>query len=397
MEIETADAALETPAETRVETGEEVIKHMAVGSHLKLEVARDELVAKLGIVSRAVSTRGTVQVLSGILLSAEAGTITLAATDMELSLRTTLEARVEGEGAVVIPGKPFAELARLLPESDVTLEYKPEEGTVQIVSGSYNSRLHVFNAEDFPRLPTVDAQLHAIDREALLETVDRVAKSASRDESRPVLTGILVRFEAGKLIMVATDSYRLSVKETTLGEAAPDLEAIIPARALTELSRLSGSGDTIDLGVHENHVVFGTGDAWLTTRRIDGQFPNYRQLLPDAFEVELTLPKSELGDVVRRASVLALRNSPLRLRLAEGELTVSAQTQDVGETQETMPAAYSGEEFLIGFNAEFLRDGIDSIVGDDVKLKLINPLRPAILEDAAGDFTYLIMPIRLAG
>jgi len=381
---------------------------MSTGSHLKLEVARDELVAKLGIVSRAVSTRGTVQVLSGILLSADGGTITLAATDMELSLRTTLDARVEGDGAVVIPGKPFAELARLLPESDVTLEYKPEEGTIQIVSGAYSSRLHVFNAEDFPRLPAVDAQLHAIDREALLETIDRVAKSASRDESRPVLTGILVRFETGKLVMVATDSYRLSVKETALSEAAPELEAIIPARALTELSRLSspglaGGGDTIDLGVHENHVVFGTGSdsesgrAWLTTRRIDGQFPNYRQLLPEAFEIELTLPKAELADVVRRASVLALRNSPLRLRLAEGELTISAQTQDVGETRETMPAAYSGEEFLIGFNAEFLRDGVDSIVGDDVKLKLINPLRPAILEDAAGDFTYLIMPIRLAG
>jgi DNA polymerase-3 subunit beta len=394
MEIETADVDLDAAETTGAGEG---IKHMAVDSHLKLEVARDELVAKLGIVSRAVSTRGTVQVLSGILLSAEAGTITLAATDMELSLRTTLTARADGDGAVVVPGKPFAELARLLPESDVTLEYRPEEATIQITSGSYSSRLHVFNAEDFPRLPTVAAQLHAIDREALLATVDRVARSASRDESRPVLTGILVRFEAGKLVMVATDSYRLSVKETALGEAAPDLEAIIPARALTELSRLSGSGDTIDLGVHENHVVFGTGDAWLTTRRIDGQFPNYRQLLPEAFEVELTLPKSELGDVVRRASVLALRNSPLRLRLAEGELTVSAQTQDVGETRETMPAAYSGEEFLIGFNAEFLRDGIESIAGDDVKLKLINPLRPAILEDAAGDFTYLIMPIRLAG
>jgi len=391
MEVETAGVDVES------EAAEGTVAGMSAGSHLKIGVARDELVAKLGIVSRAVSTRGTVQVLSGILLSAEGGTITLAATDMELSLRTTLDAQVEGDGAVVIPGKPFTELARLLPESDVAIEYKPEEGTVQIASGSYNSRLHVFNAEDFPRLPAVDAQLHAIDREALLETVDRVAKSASRDESRPVLTGILVRFEAGKLVMVATDSYRLSVKETALTEAAPELEAIIPARALTELSRLSGSGDTIDLGVHENHVVFGTGDAWLTTRRIDGQFPNYRQLLPDAFEVELTLPKAELADVVRRAAVLALRNSPLRLRLAEGELTISAQTQDVGETQETMPAAYSGEEFLIGFNAEFLRDGIDSIVGDDVKLKLINPLRPAILEDAAGDFTYLIMPIRLAG
>ncbi len=396
METETAGTGLRDDV-----TGDETMAGMATGTGMKISVARDELVAKLGIVSRAVSTRGTVQVLSGILLRADGDVLTLAATDMELSLRTTLDAQVEGDGAVVIPGKPLVELARLLPESDVTIEYRPEEGTVQIVSGSYSSRLHVFNAEDFPRLPAVDAQLHAIDREALLETIDRVARSASRDESRPVLTGILVRFEAGKLVMVATDSYRLSVKETELDAAAPELEAIIPARALTELSRLAG-GDTVELGVHENHVVFGTAsgdtaDAWLTTRRIDGQFPNYRQLLPETFEVELTLPKSELADVVRRASVLALRNSPLRLRLAEGELTVSAQTQDVGETQETMPAAYTGEEFLIGFNAEFLRDGVDSIVGDDVRVKLINPLRPAILEDAAGDFTYLIMPIRLAG
>ena len=396
METETAGTGLRDDV-----TGDETMAGMATGTGMKISVARDELVAKLGIVSRAVSTRGTVQVLSGILLRADGDVLTLAATDMELSLRTTLDAQVEGDGAVVIPGKPLVELARLLPETDVTIEYRPEEGTVQIVSGSYSSRLHVFNAEDFPRLPAVDAQLHAIDREALLETIDRVARSASRDESRPVLTGILVRFEAGKLVMVATDSYRLSVKETELDSAAPELEAIIPARALTELSRLAG-GDTVELGVHENHVVFGTAsgdtaDAWLTTRRIDGQFPNYRQLLPETFEVELTLPKSELADVVRRASVLALRNSPLRLRLAEGELTVSAQTQDVGETQETMPAAYTGEEFLIGFNAEFLRDGVDSIVGDDVRVKLINPLRPAILEDAAGDFTYLIMPIRLAG
>ena len=396
METETAGTGLRDDV-----TGDETMAGMATGTGMKISVARDELVAKLGIVSRAVSTRGTVQVLAGILLRADGDVLTLAATDMELSLRTTLDAQVEGDGAVVIPGKPLVELARLLPESDVTIEYRPEEGQVQIVSGSYSSRLHVFNAEDFPRLPAVDAQLHAIDREALLETIDRVARSASRDESRPVLTGILVRFEAGKLVMVATDSYRLSVKETELDAAAPELEAIIPARALTELSRLAG-GDTVELGVHENHVVFGTAtgdtaDAWLTTRRIDGQFPNYRQLLPETFEVELTLPKSELADVVRRASVLALRNSPLRLRLAEGELTVSAQTQDVGETQETMPAAYTGEEFLIGFNAEFLRDGVDSIVGDDVRVKLINPLRPAILEDAAGDFTYLIMPIRLAG
>lgn len=366
------------------------------GTGMKITVSRDELAAKLGIVSRAVSSRGTVQVLAGILLSAEAGRLSLAATDMELSLRTTLDAQVEGEGAVVVPGKLLVDLARLLPDSEVTLEYRPAEGVAHIASGTASYRLNTYAAEDFPRLPSVDAQLHAIDREALLETIARVARSASRDESRPVLTGILVRFEAGKLVMVATDSYRLSVKETELHAAAPELEAVIPARALQELARLAGL-DTVELGVHENHVVFGTGDAWLTTRRIDGQFPNYRQLLPETFEVELTVARSELADVVRRVSVLAQRNSPLRLRFAEGELTVSAQTQDVGEARESLPVSYPGEEFVIGFNAEFLRDGVESIIGDDVQVKLINPLRPAILVDPAGDFTYLIMPIRLAG
>jgi DNA polymerase III subunit beta len=391
MEIETAPETL-------------VAEENVVGTGMRITCSREELVAKLGIVSRAVSTRGTVQVLSGILLSAEAGTLLLAATDMELSLRTTLDAEVEGDGAVVIPGKHLVDLARLLPESEVTIQYRPEEGVAQITSGSASYRLNTYGAEDFPRLPPVETQLHAIDRDALLETVERVARSASRDESRPVLTGILVRFEAGKLVMVATDSYRLSVKETELEAAAPELEAIIPARALQELARLSGfgGGDTIELGVHENHVVFGAtspagGDAWLTTRRIDGQFPNYRQLLPESFEVELAIGRSELYDVVRRVAVLALRNSPIRLRFTEGELTVSTQTQDVGEAKESLPVAYTGEEFLIGFNAEFLRDGVDSIKGDEVLLKLINPLRPAILVDPAGDFTYLIMPIRLAG
>jgi len=363
---------------------------------MKIRCTRDELVAKLGVVSRAVSTRGAVQVLSGILVSAAADGLTLAATDMELSLRTTLEAEVEGEGAVVIPGKLLVDLARLLPENDVTIQYRPDEGVAKIASGSASYRLNTYGAEDFPRLPALDAQLHVVDRDALLETVERVARSASRDESRPVLTGILVRFEGGKLVMVATDSYRLSVKETPLDATAPELEAIIPARALQELSRLAG-GDTVELGVHENHVVFGMGSAWLTTRRIDGQFPNYRQLLPETFEIELTVARAELYDVVRRVSVLAQRNSPLRLRFAEGELTVSALTQDVGEARESMPVPYMGEEFTIGFNAEFLRDGVDSISGDDVQVKLINPLRPAILVDPAGDFTYLIMPIRLAG
>src|SRR5438105_6726491 len=352
--------------------------------------SRDELLHGLGIVSRGVSTRTTVQILAGILLEATEGKLELAATDMEVSLRTSVEAKVESEGSVVVPGRLLLELARLLPEAEVSLEHKPEEAVVEIRCGSATYRLHTYNPEDFPRLPgTEGIELHEVDRATLLETVARVSLSASPDECRPVLTGVLVRFEPGKLVMAATDSYRLSVKETALGGTVPELEAIVPARALTELARIAPEGDHIVLGLHENQVVFGTGAAWLTTRRIDGQFPNYKQLVPEAFEHEVSLAREELLDVVRRVSVMAQRNSPLRLRLAEGELTVSAQTQDIGEARESLPAAFGAEPLEIGFNAEFLRDGVESIAGEQIRLKLISPLRPAVLQGEADDFLYL--------
>ncbi len=365
---------------------------------LSVVCPRDELLHALGIVSRGVSTRTTVQILAGVLLEASGGTLRLAATDMEVSLRTSLEAKVEAEGSAVVPGRLLLELARLLPEAEVSIEHKSEEATVEIRCGSATYRLHTYNPEDFPRLPETEGiELHEVDRATLLETVARVSRSASRDESRPVLTGVLVQFAPGKLVMAATDSYRLSVKETELEGAVPELEAIVPARALGELARIAPEGEKIALGVHENQVLFGTGTAWLTTRRIDGQFPNYKQLVPEAFEHEVALPREELLDVVRRVSVMAQRNSPLRLRFAEGELTVSAQTQDVGEARESLPAQFGAEALEIGFNAEFLRDGIESVGGEQVRLNLISPLRPAVLQGESDNFLYLIMPIRLAG
>jgi DNA polymerase III subunit beta len=369
-----------------------------VGAGLNVTCPRDELAQRLAIVGRAVSTRGAVQILSGILLRAEAGELHLAATDMELSLRSALPAEVEGEGAVVVPGRLLLELSRLLPDSEVQIEHRAEEGMVQLTCGPATYRLHTYSAEDFPRLPDVDAaDAFTVDRETLLETVGRVSRSASRDESRPVLTGILVRFEAGKLVMAATDSYRLSVKETPISGTVPELEAIIPARALAELGRIAQGAAEIELAVHENQVLFGADGVWLTTRRIDGQFPNYRQLLPESFEHELTLPRAELLEVVRRTAVMAQRNSPLRLRFAEGELTVSAQTQEVGEASESLPVAYSGEPLEIGFNAEFLRDGVESVTADELQLRLISPLRPGLIQAEGDEFWYLIMPIRLAG
>ena len=369
-----------------------------VGSGLRITVAKDDLVGKLATVARGVSTRTTVLVLGGIQLRAEAGRLHLAATDMEVSLRASIDAQVSDEGAVVVPGRLLLDIARSLPDSDVAIEHRPEEAVVIVSSGTANYRLHTYSSEDFPRLPEIDSTgLHAIDQDALVETIGRVGRSASRDESRPVLTGILVRFEPGKIVMAATDGYRLAVKETPVEGTLPELEAIIPARALQELARIAAGADEVQLGLQENHVVFGADGTWLTTRRIDGQFPNYRQLLPEQFEHELLLARDEVLEVVRRVSLMAQRNSPLRLRFAEGELTVSAITQDVGEARESLPAPFSADALEIGFNAEFLRDGLESIDSDSVKFKLISPLRPAVLEGDSDDYVYLIMPIRLAG
>jgi DNA polymerase-3 subunit beta len=364
---------------------------------MKVRCPRSELVEKLGIVSRAVSMRSAVQVLGGLQLRAQGGELALAATDMEMSLRSSLAAEIGAEGAVVVPGRLLVDIARLLPEADVVLEHRSGEGMLDIACGTASYQLHTYSAEDFPRLPEVEnASTFAVPREAFLETVARVGRSASRDESRPVLTGILVRFGEGKLTMAATDSYRLAVKESPLAGAS-ELEAIVPARALTELSRITSAGDEIQLGLEENHAVFGAGDAWLTTRRIDGQFPDYKQLIPEEFEHSVKLPRLETLEVVRRTAVMAQRNLPLRLRFAEGELTISARTQEVGEAKESLPAPYQGEPLEIGFNAEFLRDGLESVEADEVELKLISPLRPGLITAEGEEFRYLIVPIRLAG
>jgi DNA polymerase-3 subunit beta len=369
-----------------------------VGTAMKVTCSREDFVARLGVVSRAVSTRSSVQILAGVLLRAADGELHLAATDMELSLRTSLDAQVEGDGSVVVPGRLLVDIARLLPDTDVQLEHRAEEGVLRVICGAASYQLHTYSGEDFPRLPEVDdADVFNVDAEALLETVAQVSRSASRDESRPVLTGILARFEPGKLVMAATDSYRLAVKETDLAGSTQELEAIIPARALTELARIAGDASQLELGVHENQVAFRADDVVLTTRRIDGQFPNVKQLLPEQFEHIVTLPRSELLEVVRRVSVMAQRNSPLRLRFSDGELEISARTQDVGEAKEALPAPFTGDTLEMGFNPEFLRDGIESVQSDEVQLKLISPLRPGLIQGDGDDYSYLIMPIRLAG
>jgi DNA polymerase III subunit beta len=370
---------------------------------MKVSCGRQALLSELQVVARAAATRGAIQALSGMRLTTTDTGLELAATDTEIALRSSLDAEVERPGVVLLPARLLVEILRALDGGSVSLEQRAEAGEVTVSSERATFSLRTLLADDFPRIPeVVDESSVELPAKAVAATIERVAKAASRDETRPVLTGILVSVDGDGLRMVATDSYRLSVKETPLeGEAREPFEANVPARALQELSRIASEtgADVIKIASRDNQIVFGVERMTLSSRLIDGQFPNYRQLLPETYEHELRVSRDELASVVRRISLLAQRTAPLRLRFEGGAVTLSAQTPDVGEASETVPVAYEGETLEIGFNPQFLQDGLESVGADELVIKLISPLRPGLLEaagdDEEGRFLYLIMPVRL--
>jgi DNA polymerase-3 subunit beta len=366
---------------------------------MKFSVPCEQFVASLGVAARGVSTRSAIQTLAGVLIRVEDGRVELQATDMELGIRVSVSAQTEREGAAVVPGRLLLDVVRSLPKDDMSLEYRSSEQDVEVVSGTAKFHLRTLPLEDFPKLPEPGGSIMRVPSRAFVETINRVARSASRDETRPHLTGVLVSASGRELRMVATDSYRLSVKETTLDQPLDgELEANVPARTLQELGRIAGSDGEgeIEIAALENQVVFSVSDTVLSSRLVEGRFPNYRQLLPESFEHELRLSTAEVLEVVRRISLLAQKNAPLRMAFTEGALEVSAQTPDVGEASESLPVPFNGEPLEIGFNPEFLRDGLESAESDELVLKLISPLRPGLIQSGDdGGFTYLVMPIRL--
>jgi DNA polymerase III subunit beta len=368
-------------------------------SPMKVSASRDALVSRLQIAGRAVSTRTAVPSLGGILVEAGETGLTLRATDMEIGLVLDVDAKVESPGSVLLPGRLLVDVVRNLPAGDVTLALRPEQRDVELTAGTARFHLRTLPPEDFPRLPQFEGEPIKLPADALADTVDRVALAASRDEVRPILTGVLVTAEERTLTMVATDSYRLSVKHTELeSPVASELEANVPARALRELSRVIASEgpNEVEIAMPRNQAIFRAAGVTLSSRLIEGQFPSWRQLIPESFEHEVRLPREEFLEITRRISQLAQRNAPLRLAFAEGELTVAAETPDVGDASEAMPAPYSGEPLEIAFNPQFLIDGADSVGSEEVALQLSSPLRPGLLRPVDGDdFSYLVMPIRL--
>ena len=366
---------------------------------MKIRCNREHLADRLAQAARAASTRANLQSAAHVRLTAESSEVPveLAATDLEMTLRVPLDADVEQGGSVLLPAKIAPELIRALNGETVELSAEAD-GRVLVSSGASSYTLYGLPVDEFPQLPEIDhEQVFETDSAVFGDVVGRIKRAASRDESRPVLTGALVRFESDRITMAATDSYRLAVAEAPLTKAPPEaLEAIIPIKALEEVVRIAGADGALSVAIGEGLVTFGIGGIWLSVRRIEGQFPNFTALKPDGVEQSATIAKDELLEVVRRVGIVVRQNTPVRVELAPGQLSLQARTADVAEGAESIPVAATGTETIeIGFTHEFLRDGIESVPGDEVKLSLISSLRPALLESVDGTFWYVIMPIRI--
>jgi DNA polymerase-3 subunit beta len=362
---------------------------------------------RLQLVSRGVSARSTIQLLGGILVEAGGEALKLSATDMEISIQTSSPAEVEGEGRVVIPARIFNDIVRSLPGGSFSLEHDASDGTVRLVAGDNEYRIRAYAADDYPQLPVFPEDgTFRMPGKSLMETVEKVSRSYSRDETRPVLTGILISFEDSRVKMVTTDSYRLSIKETELATSGFEgsREAIIPARAMQEVSRIFGSEgeDDVEVSLSENQALFRVGDVVFGTRLIDGNFPEYRRLLPNDFEREIAIPREELIGTLRRVNLFAARQTPpvpVSLSFSEGAVEVIVRNGEVGDAHERLSAS-SEDEFLISFNPGYLLDGVSAIDSDKVVFKLNEPLKPGLIvpdENGDGtepDFLYLIMPMR---
>lgn len=381
---------------------------------MKFRCERDDLLESVLFATRAISNRATLPVLSGLRVEAtEDGDVRVAATDLELTIETSFKAGVDEPGSVIVPGRLFGEMARSLASGQVSL--MAGDGEVEIGSGRGEFRVKSLATDDYPALPgqdrsegegTVRVALGGLE---LATALAQVVRSASGDESRQVLTGVLWEIGASSLTLAATDSYRLAVRELSVTGGPPEIRRVVlPARALSELARVlqTGAGASLVAEVRENLISFrispgeqqgsGAGESVISSRFIEGEFPNYRQLIPSGYANKLTVDREALLEVVRRVGLLAQNNLPVKLQLG-AELEVSAHTPDVGEGQEVLDATYEGEPLVIAFNPQFLNDGASAIQQASVTLEAGDGLKPAVLR-GEGDqgFTYLLMPVRLS-
>ncbi len=374
---------------------------------MKFRSERDDLLEGVQFASRAISTRATLPVLAGLRIdAADDGRVKVAATDLELTMETSFSAAVDEPGRAIVPGRLFGEMARSLGAGQVSLAIG--DGEVEISSGRGRFRVKSLASDDYPELSVdsrgpdggVTVQVQAPD---LAGALSQVVRAASSDESRQVLTGVLWEIDSGTLTLAATDSYRLAVRSLDVaGGSAETTNVVVPARCLGELARsVTGRAGSVKALVKENLIVFtieAEDDAELIigSRFIEGEFPKYKQLIPEGYPNAVTVARDALLEVVRRVGLLAQNNMPVKFHLG-AELEISAHTPDVGEGQEVLDVTYEGQEFVIAFNPQFLVDGGAAIQTERLVLEAGDGLKPAILKgEGDASFTYLLMPVRLS-
>lgn len=366
---------------------------------MKFSINKTELQNAISVVLKGVSTRSTLPVLSGILLEAASDRLTLQATDLEVSIQYSAAALVEEEGRAVVPGKLFSEIVKNLPDAAVHVRAEDERAFVTCDTSSFS--IKALNPEDFPGFPSVDThQKIEIPFAQFSSMVKRVSRVVSKDESRPILTGVLITLENGLLRMVATDSYRLAVTEAFLDSAADDFQAVISGSFLSEIASLPKTDSPVSLALAENQIVVTCRDTVFINRRIEGNFPNYKQLLPDSCATRATVSVDHLVASVKRASILGSSSSPVKLDLnvASQTMQISAASQDVGSAQETLACEIEGEDVEIAFNYAYVLEGLSAVATDEVYLEVNSSLKPGIFRAVQPEnYLYLVMPVRISG
>jgi len=359
---------------------------------VRIRAERDDLADVLSRAARAIGSRSPLPILQGVLVEVAGQTIKVTGTDLEVTVRTELEVEVMEEGNTVIPARLASEAVRKMPPGAVVLQ--AADGEVEITGGGPQFKFREMPAEDFPKVPEADLEgAVEVDVDAFSAALSQVSVAASNDDARPILTGVFFESEGGALRLVATDSYRLAVKDLPAIHA--ELAGLVPVRALRELKRTVGASK-LKVAIGSREATFASERGTLTARLIEGTFPNYRQLIPESYPHQLTVDRDSLLEAVDRASLVAEDHIPVRLLLRSDGMDLSVTRQDVGGESEHIAATYTGDEMEIAFNSRYLNDGLSVVDGDDVVLDLMDPLKPGVLRGSASEeFLYLLMPVRL--
>jgi DNA polymerase III subunit beta len=363
---------------------------------VKFRCERDVLAEALGSAGRAATGRtGALPVLSGVRIALEGDTLTVTGTDLELTIEVVLTVNGDSDGVTVVPARLAGDIVRSLDAGAVSFD--ASGGDVQISSGRSSFSVRPLSADDFPRTPLPAENAVTLPASALSDAVRQVVKAASKDESRPILTGVLMAAEANGLRLVATDSYRLAVRDMPNAPVlGSDQKVLVPSRALNELARILASGGESTLRLGERDATFEVGGTRLMTRLIEGEFPPYRQLIPASHPNRLVVNRSALLDAIRRVKLLARDATPIRLTMTSDRLELAATTQDVGQAAETLDASFTGTDMTVAFNPDYLAEGVDAVGGEDVFLDTLDALKPAVLRGSEStDYLYLLMPVRV--